>query len=461
MTELLAAVDVGTTALKAGVFDRSGQLLALAERGCPPRYLPDGRVQADPAAWATALSECLGSCFRKVRRAHVRAIAVSSQAQTHVLLDRAGRAIGPAVSWLDATGDAVGVESALPPARFYRHVGWPRPLPQLAVTHLRAYGLRRGSWRGVARLVFADGFVIERLTGEAAVSRNLAAMSGLYSMPRAGWWPEALAVARVPAAVLPSLAAVGEPVALLRADLARSWGLDRIPVVAGANDQTAAALGAGLVRPGETTLGLGTAMVTYQVVAADAVPAACRPLCGPYPGGLRYQLLVCSLGGACLEWVRGLVAARRSWDRFFADALAEAPGAGGLRFRPGSGAAGESAALSGIVPGHTGGQVVRAVLEGVAAAAREQLDALAVRGTVRLTGGGARHDGWAQMLADATGRTLERVEQPHAGLWGTAVAAGHGAGLFGDMLAAARAGRARGRVFRPGAAARRRRTRSV
>jgi xylulokinase len=269
------------------------------------------------------------------------------------------------------------------------------------------------------------------------------------------WWAEALDVARVPSAVLPSLTEVGEPVAPLRADLARSWGIDRIPVVAGANDQTAAALGAGLTRPGETALGLGTAMVTYRVAGATEPAPACRPLRGPYPGGLRYQLLVCSLGGACLEWARGLSAPGRSWDRFFADALAAEPG--GLRFRPDSGVSGESAALSGIVPGHTGAQVARAVLDGVAAAARDQLDALGARGTVRLTGGGARNDGWVQLLADTTGRALERVEQPHAGLWGTAVAAGHGAGIFPDMLRAARAGRAHGRAFRPSGARRRRR----
>ena len=216
----------------------------------------------------------------------------------------------------------------------------------------------------------------------------------------------------------------------LDAGLARQWGIPTVPVVAGANDQTAAALGAGLANPGDTAVGLGTAFVTYQIVdqTAQRLP---RTLTGTYLQGLYYRLF-CDGGGNVVEWAKNTFFPGRSWPEFFATALAVAPGAGGFRFAP------ERGILKGLSLAHGAAEMARSILEGLACLLRKQFDALKVRDVVRLTGSGARDDAWVQLMADITGRPLERLDQPQATLWGQALAAGYGAGIFPDLLAAAR-----------------------
>lgn len=452
MTDLLVGVDVGTSRLKVGVFDLSGDLVAFAEGECAPSYLPDHRVEADAQQWWAAFSSSFESCLRQVDRESLRAIGVSSQANTYVLLDVSGKPLGPAVSWLDARGDAAGAARDLAGHDFYRHVGWPRPIPGHALCKLRLHAENPNAWADARHIVFAEGYVIFRLTGNAVVSRNLAAMSGLYSMVMDDWWPEAVGAARVPRALLPAICDMGQAAGELDAALAQRWRIPQIPVVAGANDQTAAALGAGLHEPARMTLGLGTAWAAYQVIPADAPAASTRPLRGPYPGGLHYQLQYFDTGGAVLEWVKKTFMPDRDWPAFFGQALSAVPGCEGLRVVPGYTPDHEpeqGATLSGLELRHERQHVVRAFLEGLACVVRELLDELSAEGIVRVSGGGSADEAWVQMLADMTGRTLERLGQPQAGLWGTALMAGHGAGLFDDMLKVAHTTSRGGRQFAP------------
>ena len=436
MTDLLVGVDIGTTLLKVGVFDLAGNLVAGAKSECAPSYLPQGRVEIAAECWWAAFESSLAECLDAVERSTIRAVAVSSQAQTYVLLDEQGKALGPAASWLDTSGDAEGCARDLAGQDYYAHTGWAEPCDMLASCKLREHDKRRDAWTGAAHLLFADGYLLYRLAGEFAVSRNLAAMSGLYSMKQRGWWPEAAASARVPPALLPEVHDVGALVGSLDASLAEQWGVAEFPVVAGANDQTAAAMGAGLSRPGEVALGLGTALAAYQVIEPAAPFLASRPLRGPYVGGLHYQLELLNTAGAVLEWARELLAPEHSWEGLFADALTVEPGCGGLRVRPDF--TDNRGAIAGLDLAKGGKHIFRAALEGIACAARRMLDDLAAPDTVRLTGGGSADDGWMQMIADISGRRIERVDERQAGLRGTALLAGHGAGLFDDVLEAAR-----------------------
>jgi xylulokinase len=451
MKALVAGIDIGTSNLKVGIYDLAGRIQAVAECACAPVRNPAGRVAIDTAVWDCAFETAWSACLAAVDRAALRAIAVSSQAQTYVLLDGAGRPAGPAVSWLDATGDSAGVAATLGGRDVYAHTGWPEPHPLFAVCKLRGDARARGA----ARVLFADGYLLYRLTGQLAVSRNLAAMSGLYSLLLGDWWPEAVAAAGISPAALPAVREPGSAVGVLTGAFAAAWELPPVPVFAGANDQTAAAIGAGLAQPGAAALNLGTAMVAYQVVAARKPPPACRPLRGPYVAGRCYHLLVCETGGELIAQARAEFAPRATWERFYAEALAAPPGADGIRFDAVAAVqAGLRRGLREDGPLRTDAQRARAVLEGLACCARAQLDGLGVRGPVRLTGGGARHPGWIQLLSDVTGRALVRLEEPHAGVRGTALLAAHGAGLTGDLPAAIAAWQTPGTRFRPTAARR-------
>jgi len=456
MKDLFVGVDVGTTHLKVGIFDIFGDRVAFAERDCTPAYLSDGRVEIDAERWWNAFGDSFEECLRGVERSAVRAIGVSSQAQTYVLLDESGTPLRPAKSWLDVRGDVKGTSRDLAGHGYYRHTGWPRPSAMLAACKLRRDAETGNPWKGARHLLFADGYLIFRLTGRPAVSRNLAAMSGIYSMEMNDWWPAAVESARVPAGLLPPLYDVGQCVAELDSKLARHWNIPVVPVVAGANDQTAAGLGAGLSEPGQVAMGLGTTLVVYQVIDAAAPFLESRPLRGPYAEGLQYQIGLCSTAGAAIEWVRNLFVPGGDWDDFFAGALSAKPGCKGLRANPNfterwgqAGWSGTAGAFIGLRLEHNRKDISRALLEGVACAGREQLDLLNAGDVVRVTGGASINDGWMQMMADITGRRLERLDQPHASVWGTALMAGQGAGFFSNVLEAARSTRGGARMFTP------------
>ena len=445
MSDLLVGVDIGTTKLKVGVFDAEGNLCALAVRDCALDRKPGGRLFVDADRWMRDFEAAFDECLTGVNPEAIRAIGFSSQAQTYVFVDDAGEPLEPAVSWLDATGDGEGAAAALAGEDFHAHTGWARVGPSLTLCKLRRYA-REDSRSQAARLLFPEGFLACRLTGRMTVSRNIAAMSGLYSLPRRDWWPKALDAASIQKRLLPELRDFGELVGPVQESLWTRWGTGPVSVVAGANDQTAAALGAGLAGPGDAMLAIGTAMVLYQVIPPEAPPTASRPHRGEYPGGLHYQLGLWSTGCAVLEWARRLWAPETPWDDLFDEALRVPLGAEGLRVCPEFNRGGT---LNGLTLRHDRACVMRALIEGLACAARRLLDDLSVEGRVLVTGGGALHDGVMQLFADIVGRPLARVEEPQASVRGAAILAGAGAGVYPDVLAASGRLRKDGRVFSP------------
>ena len=445
MRDLLIGVDLGTTHLKLGIFDTDGELHAVSVRSTEPDHLPGGHVVVRPEEWWASFRDAMRECVGRVDAAAIRAIGISSQAQTFFLLDAEGACAGEAISWLDNSGDADGLAGEVPLQDCYTHTGLPHPLPALASAKLR--NLQSGTWDGARKIVFGDGFIIYRLTGRCAVSRNLAAMSGLYSMKDGAWWAPALKAARVPARVLPDPVEPGQPVAMLRAELCETCGIPIVPVVAGANDQTAAAVGLGLVSPGSAMLGMGTAFVAFQVIDGDAPAPSTLPFRGPYLNGLHWQLAYSDNAGGTMNWARRTLAGGCSWDDFYSQAVQTAGRHDGLHFDPDLTDL-ESFRLQGQQP-ELRQQMLRAVVESAACTARRLLDELGVEGAVRAAGGASRNDAWMQMLADATGRPIERLDQPHAGIWGTALMAGRGAGIFPDVLAAAGRTRRAGHIIQP------------
>ena len=452
MNDLLVAADIGTSRLKVGVSDREGRLVTFAERPCAPDYRSDGRIHVCPETWWTAFEQAFEDCLGRVDRSAVRAIGISSQAQTYVFMNAGGQPAGPAISWLDAHGDAEGVAHDLDGFDYREHVGWSEPTPILAACKLRAAADEAGAPATGAHLLFADGYLMNRLSGGYAVSRNLAAMSGLFSMIENDWWAEAVAAAKVAPEALPTIRDIGEAAGVLAGELAQQWGIPKIPIVAGANDQTAAALGAGLCNPGDAALALGTALVVYQVVAPEASALGTPDLWGPYVGGLKYQLRCHNTGCAVIDWAGELFALDDNYETLFSEAVGASPGASGLRFSPhlgGAGADRPGGALVGLGLAHARPQILRAVLEGLACTAREQLDMLCVADGAIVTGGGAANDGWLQLIADLTGRTLLRSDEKQATLKGTAMMAAHGAGLADDLLKLAGEQRTTGTRFSP------------
>ncbi|HKS68759.1 MAG TPA: FGGY-family carbohydrate kinase, partial [Candidatus Acidoferrales bacterium] len=219
------------------------------------------------------------------------------------------------------------------------------------------------------------------------------------------------------------------------------------PVVAGAGDQAAGAVGMGIVRPGAVSATIGTSGVVFAATAAPTMDPLGRihTFCHAVPG--RWHVMgVTQSAGFSLRWFRdefciGPGGSQASYDQLTAEAAATNPGADGLLWLPYL--MGERTphldpdargALVGLTAQHSRGHVVRAILEGVAFSLRDTLTIFRELklpiDSIRLGGGGARGKLWRQIQADVYDMPVEILEAEEGAAFGAALLAGVGVGVW-------------------------------
>jgi xylulokinase len=450
----LLGIDVGTTGVRAAVFDATGRPIADALEACPYDAPAPGRAEIEPERWWDAVA---GACRRLQARGAldgVEAIGVVGQAPTAALVDAAGRAIRPAILWLDvrAAEDARRVERALGRGRA-EAIGGNRMHayflgPKLA--WLRAHepqALERAAW-----VLQSHAFVAMRMTGEVACDPSTAMLCApLFDAAAGAWSVEAARAVDVRPELLPRDARAHDVVGRVTRKAAARAGLrEGTPVVAGGGDFAASALGAGVVEEGEACLMLGTAGNLLLPLAAPRFDA--RLLNSHHVGCDRWLALSGTLCGAALEWFRGAFAPGVAWDVLEAEASAVRPGSDGVVMLPYL--QGErtpiwdedaSGAFFGLTLSHGRGHLVRALFEGVALGfahgllvAEEQAVRVRVDRAVAANGAG-RSALLRQCLADALGVPVTWSSDGAGGTAaGAAILAGLGAGVLRDVGAAHR-----------------------
>jgi xylulokinase len=220
------------------------------------------------------------------------------------------------------------------------------------------------------------------------------------------------------------------------------------PVVAGAGDQAAGAVGMGIVEPGNVSATIGTSGVVFAATSTPVVEPKGRihTFCHAIPG--RWHVMGVTQGaGLSLRWLRDQFASGAPYDALMKEA-AEAPAGGdGLLWAPYL--MGERtphldpnarAALVGLTAQHTRAHVIRAILEGVAFSLRDTFtifrDLSVPVKSIRLGGGGARSSLWQQIQADIYGMPVDLVVAEEGAAYGAALLAGVGAGLWRSVEAA-------------------------
>jgi len=225
------------------------------------------------------------------------------------------------------------------------------------------------------------------------------------------------------------------------------------PVVAGAGDQAAGAVGMGIVRAGAVSATIGTSGVVFAATSDPVLDPKGRihTFCHAVPQ--RWHVMgVTQAAGLSLRWFRDQFGTTSSsgndpYESLTADASKAPPGADGLLWAPYL--MGERTphldprargALVGITAQHTRGHVVRAILEGVAFSLQDTFEIfrelkIPVE-SIRLGGGGARSPLWRQIQADIYGMTVEIVEAEEGPAYGAALLAGVGAGVWPSVESA-------------------------
>ncbi|HEX2102610.1 MAG TPA: gluconokinase [Solirubrobacteraceae bacterium] len=453
MTEVVLGVDVGTTSAKAVAFDARGRTVGDAEAGYPLHEPEHGYAEQDAAQVLATTLDVVRAAAGEARAAGARiaGLAVGTAMHALVALDRNGRPLTPLVTWADtrAAGEAERLRAAHP--ELHLRTGTPlhpmAPLPKLMWfrAHEPDVFAAAARWGGVKELV------LRALTGEDAVDHSCASGTGLMSLERLDWDPQALELAGVDpdrlARLVPTTAVLG-----LSAEPAAQLGLDAgTPVVAGAGDGPLANLGVGAVRPGVAACSIGTSGALRLMVERPAVDERRRVFCYALAPERWVVGGAINNGGVVLQWAGETLApdlGEHSEARL-TELAAEAPaGSEGLIMLPYL--LSERAphwsplprgAYVGLTRHHRREHLVRAALEGVCQQLALVLASMREAGNevreIRATGGFAQSELWRRMLAAALAMPVGFPASHEGSAFGAALLGMQTLGMVGSIDVAA------------------------
>jgi xylulokinase len=370
-----------------------------------------------------------------------------------VLLDSSDEVVRDAIIWCDQRSEEQGNELSRMFGRdaLIQLTSNP-PLTNFTLTKLLWVREREPNhWERVTQVMLPKDYVRFRLTGERAIDMADASGTLMLDVTNRRWSREVLGRTGIDERMLPALYESPQVCGKVSADGAQATGLKAgTPVVAGAGDQAAGAVGMGIARAGAVSATIGTSGVVFAATDRPALDPLGRlhTFCHAIPG--RWHVMgVTQAAGLSLRWFRdrfGVVAkdGRDPYDVLAEEAASAPPGSEGAFWVPYL--MGERtphldpnarAALLGLTASHGRGHVIRAVMEGVAFSLKDTFtifNQIKIPVTsIRLGGGGARSPLWRQIQADVYGRDVETVAAEEGAAYGAAILAGTGAGGWSSV----------------------------
>ena len=446
MGRYLIGIDVGTTGTKSMLFSETGRIIAHAYANYPSQTPQTGMVEQNAEDWWRAVVKTVRAVTADPQTAkNVAAISLSLQGGTLVPVDRQYRPLHPAIVWSDKRCERQrrAFAEAYGEAYIYQKTGWHlgSGLNAMQIAWLRDN--RPDVYARTALFLSVPDYISARMTGAPVVDISDAGINQLADIRAAKYDDAILDFIGVRPSQLAQIAPSAAPIGKLTKAAAEELGLPRTTLlVAGAHDQYAALLGAGITQTGDMMIGTGTAWV---VTALTDEPYFESGFCQSIPASGKWGSLVSlSTGGVCLDWFKNGVAGSDGAALSYAQINELAPqrgiGARGLKFFPYF--TGTSFPLSGpsckgtlvgLDLSHDRIDIARAVMEGVAMQTVWTLDYFRERfplRAVKLSGGAAKSPFWTQMVSDIANCPISVPMVSDLTCVGAGIMAGVGAGLF-------------------------------
>lgn len=449
--DYVLGIDVGTGGTRALLVDRDGAIASSATCEHVPFASPQtGWAEQDPDNWWKAARSAIQSALSNVSNANVFCVGLAGQMHGAVLLDENDAVLRRALIWCDqrTQGQCDWLNTKLGAARIIELTCNPA-LTNFTLTKLLWVRDNEPEiWKRFRRVLLPKDYVRLRMTRAHAMDVAEASGSLMLDVAHRRWSEEMMAAADLPMNCLPRLFESPEVCARISEGGAAHTGLKAgTPVVAGAGDQAAGAVGMGIVRAGAVSATIGTSGVVFAATDSPALDSKGRvhTFCHAVPG--RWHVMgVTQAAGLSLRWIRDLLknSGELTYDQLTREAAAVPPGSDGVLWAPYL--MGERtphldpharATLTGLAASHTRGHVVRAVLEGVAFSLKDTFSLFGemkvpVR-SIRLGGGGARSKLWRQIQADVYGHEVEILAAEEGAAYGAALLAGVGAKFWNSV----------------------------
>ncbi|QDZ03343.1 xylulokinase [Nitratireductor mangrovi] len=412
-------LDLGTSGVKALLIDPDQRVVASATGDLDVSRPRPGWSEQAPADWIAATETAIGKLQRSHGRelAAVRGIGLSGQMHGATVLGEDDRPLRPCILWNDTRSHEQAAQLDADP-RFRRITGnivFPGfTAPKIAWMRDNEPDL----FARLRKVLLPKDYLRLWLSGGHFSEMSDAAGTSWLDVENRSWSGDLLAATSLSEENMPALVEGTQPAGALRPDLARQWGMaEGVVIAGGAGDNAASACGMGAVRPGQAFVSLGTSGVLFA--ANDSYlpnpESAVHTFCHALPGAWHQMGVILSATDS-LNWLSGVTG--RSAGELTAELGDDLKAPGSVTFLPylsGERTPHNDAAIRGAYAGlgHESDRtsLTRAVLEGVAFALRDNLEALKAAGTrlerVTAIGGGSRSRYWQKAIATALGIAVD------------------------------------------------------
>ncbi len=453
----LLGIDLGTSGTKTVLFSTDGEAVASAVVEYPLYQPQNGWAEQAPEDWWNAAVQTTRSVISQsgVDARSIAGIGISGQMHGLVMLDEKGDVLRKSIIWCDGrTGEEC--------REITQAIGAQRLIEITANPALTGFTASKIMWvkknephlyAQCAHILLPKDYIRYKLTGEFATEVSDASGMQLLDVPKRKWSDEVLAALDIDKALLGKMYESCEVTGTVTQQAADLTGLHAgTPVVGGAGDNAAAAVGTGVVQNGKAFTTIGTSGVIFAHSDEVTIDPGGRvhTFCSAVPGA--WTVMSCTLAaGLSLQWFRNnfcpeevSVASRMEVDPYYLmDIEADkAPiGANRLLYLPylmgeRSPLLDENArgAFIGLSAMHTKRDLLRALMEGVMYSQRQCLDILRGMGVssseMLASGGGGTSKVWRQMMADIYSLPVTTVQNREGPALGAAILAGVGAGIY-------------------------------
>ncbi len=461
METYLAGIDIGTSGAKGMVFDLKGNALGAGYREYPCSYPRPGWVEQDADLLVESTVQAMAEAVRasNVPPKAIVSLSLSAQRCCGIFLDANDHQVRPMISWQDnrTTAEVKEIAAQIDERELYRLTGYPNSTTWLLSKMMWVRRNEPEVWNKTRRVVQMHDYFVRALgADDYVVDWNDAGYFGFFDSAAGCWNARLLQLFGIDASLLPVPRPSGTPVARISSAVASRIGLRAgTPVSVGAGDQSAGAVGAGIVRGGLISISMGTAGAVAAFLDAPVRDPEGRMIVTAHPIKGHWLLEGYQAAAASVyRWFKERFGAQEARDAetggrhyydFMNDRVSAIPaGSRGLLVLPYFAAAGTPrynplarGTIVGLTFSHTRFDIARAFMEGITLDMKDMLSSMARSGLrvteARLLGGPTKSRVWNQIQADVYGVPVTTLKVTDATLLGAAILGGVGAAVFSSI----------------------------
>lgn len=454
----LLGIDAGTTSMKVVLYDEKGCPLTSATKEYNLLTPLPGIVETNPGIYWNSLKSNLNEIYSRSKDGdrNIIALAISSQGESFLIIDREGNPLRNTIVWLDtrSTEEVALIEKEFGAKNIYHTTGSPVVDTTWASTKLLWIKKHEPNlFNRIYKVLFIEDYLIYKLTGTFAANGTLYCSSLLFDINKNIWWEDMLRFLGLSQEHLPDLYLSGVRVGEVNSSAAKELGFSNEPiVVSGGMDQTICCVGTGNVFSGMATENTGASLNISVTVDRPIFDPKRRVPCQTHAVRGKYVYVPWTkTAGMLLKWFKDKFCEQQAEEavrkgRDIYEILTEnvgkiPPGSDGLVVLPhltGALSPEMDSDVRGVMFGlklsTTRLHIVRAILESIAYLSRSNMELIEESGVdlkgVTLTGGASKSRLWNQIKADVLGRELKTIKNQDSGCLGAAILAGVGSGIF-------------------------------